>query len=147
MKVDPRTGELVFFELNPRLSRSNYFVTGSGPNPAVAYVREWVLGLPATEHEVGGPQWSHVFTVVPRWIMNRYIIDRDLREQVRQLRRAHQLSNPLWNRAERHPRRIAYVFAHQVNQIRKYRTFYPREAQAKERAAIEGMPFPRGSVQ
>jgi len=144
MKVDPRTGELVFFELNPRLSRSNYYVTGSGLNPAVAYVREWVLGLPAVNEEASAPPRSHVFTVVPRWIMDRYIIDEDLRAVVKKLRRAKAVSNPLWNRVERHPRRLAYVAAHQLNQIRKYRHWYPREAQAKERAAIEGMPWPRG---
>jgi D-aspartate ligase len=144
MKVDPRTGELVFFELNPRLSRSNYFVTGAGPNPAVAYVRDWMLGLSATESEVGGPQRQHLFTVVPRWIQSRYVIDADLRATVKKLRRAGLVHNALWNRAERHPRRIAYVLAHQVNQIRKYRTFYPKTVQAAERASIEGMPFPRG---
>ena len=145
MKVDPRTGELVFFELNPRLSRSNYYVTGSGLNPAVAYVREWILGLPAVDEEAAAPPRSHVFTVVPKWIMDRYIIDEDIRSTVKGLRRAKGVSNPLWNPVEKHPRRLAYVAAHQLNQIRKYRTFYPREAQAKERKAIKGMPFPRGT--
>ncbi|MGC4175401.1 carboxylate--amine ligase [Demequina sp.] len=145
MKVDPRTGELVFFELNPRLSRSNYFVTASGVNPAVAYVRDWLLGLPPSEEECGGPQKQAVFTVVPRWIMDRYVIDADIRARVKALRRSGSVKNPLWNPAERHPRRLAYVAAHQLNQIRKYRTFYPRSVQAAEREAIEGMPFPRGS--
>ena len=144
MKVDPRTGELVFFELNPRLSRSNYFATGSGLNPAVAYVRDWMLGVAAEEPDVGGPQQPHLFTVVPRWIQSRYVIDADIRAKVKQLRKAREVSNALWNRAERHPRRIAYVLAHQVNQIRKYRTFYPKSVQAAERASVEGMPFPRG---
>ncbi len=144
MKVDPRTGELVFFELNPRLSRSNYFVTGAGPNPAVAYVRDWMLGLPASEDQVGGPQRQHVFTVVPRRIMNRYIIDADLRALVKKLRRQGLVHNPLRNSVERNPRRIAYVIAHQINQVRKYKRFYPPSVQAAERAAIAGMPYPRG---
>jgi len=77
--------------------------------------------------------------------MDRYIIDEDIRSTVKGLRRAKGVSNPLWNPVEKHPRRLAYVAAHQLNQIRKYRTFYPREAQAKERKAIKGMPFPRGT--
>jgi D-aspartate ligase len=72
------------------------------------------------------------------------VIDADLRATVKKLRRAGLVHNALWNRAERHPRRIAYVLAHQVNQIRKYRTFYPKSVQAAERASIEGTPFPRG---
>jgi len=144
MKVDPRTGELVFFELNPRLSRSNYFVTGAGPNPAVAYVRDWMFGLPATEDEVGGPQRQHVFTVVPRWIMSRYVIDADLRALVRKLRREGRMNHALWNPVERNPRRWFYVHAHQINQVRKYRQWYPKSVQAAERKSIEGMPWPRG---
>lgn len=136
MKVDPRTGQLVFFELNPRLSRSNYYVTGSGVNPAVAYVREWILGLPPVDPEEGAPQHAHLFHVVPRWIINRYVIDDDAKQAIKQLRRKGWVTNPLWNREDRLPRRIAYVAAHQLNQIRKYRTYYPRSQQLEERAAI-----------
>ncbi|WP_234986515.1 carboxylate--amine ligase [Demequina sp. NBRC 110055] len=132
MKVDPRTGEVVLFELNPRLSRSNYYVTGSGFNPAVAYVRDWVLGADAVVASDPATR-EHVFTVVPRALMRRYLIDADVKAAVARARKAGAVSNPLWNRAERQPRRWAYVAAHQLNQIKKYRTWYPRSRQQAER--------------
>lgn len=136
MKLDPRTGQTVLFELNPRLSRSNYYVTGSGFNPAVAYVRDWILGTDAVQD--GDPATrEHLFTVVPRTLLRRYLLDDDVKAAVRRVTRAKAISNPLWNRRERQPRRWAYVAAHQLNQVKKYRTWYPRSTQRAERAQAE----------
>lgn len=44
LKVDPRDGRTVFFELNPRLGRSHYYVTAAGRNTLEMYVREYVEG-------------------------------------------------------------------------------------------------------
>ncbi|SEJ58238.1 ATP-grasp domain-containing protein [Demequina mangrovi] len=140
MKVDPRTGETVYFELNPRLSRSNFFVTGAGINPAVAYVREHVLGLPAIDDAYPPQQRQTLFTILPRPLVMRYLIDKDTRTLARRLYRRRRVSHALWSRAERAPRRIAYLAAHQLNHVRKYRRWYPRTAQAAERASIAGMP-------
>lgn len=38
LKYDPRDGSVKFFELNPRLGRSNYYVTGTGHNAVSYYV-------------------------------------------------------------------------------------------------------------
>ena len=43
----------------------------------------------------------------------------------RPLLRAGRATNPLWYRAERDPRRIAYLVIAQLNQFRKYRRHYP----------------------
>lgn len=136
MKVDPRTGETVFFELNPRLSRSNSYVTGAGRNPAVAYVREWILGVdPVADSDPA--ERPHLFTVVPRALVRRYVIDADVRAAIKRLYRSGGVTNPLRNRRERQPRRWAYVLAHQVNQVRKYRQWYPKALQLRERAAAD----------
>ncbi|WP_084074710.1 hypothetical protein [Demequina sp. NBRC 110052] len=136
MKMDPRTGEMVFFELNPRLSRSNFFVTSSGLNPAVAYVRDWILDEPVVSPGERGEPYSSLFTVVPTALMRGYLLDEDVRRAIRALPRR-RVMNPLWNPRETHPRRLAYVAANQLNHFRKYRTFYPRAMQRAERAAAE----------
>jgi D-aspartate ligase len=133
MKVDPRTGEMVFFELNPRLSRSNYYVTGAGLNPAVAYVRDWVLNEPVVAEGESGNARPSLFMVVPRALMWRYLLDEDVKRQVRALRRKGAIVNPLWNRRERNLKRLAFVLANQANHFRKYRRFYPRNVQLAER--------------
>lgn len=141
MKVDARTGETVYFELNPRFSRSNWFVTGSGINAAVAYVREYVLGLPVAGDGYPPPRREALFTILPRPLVMRYLLDRGMRRLVRRLYRRGRVAHALVTGVERAPRRLAYLAAHQLNHVRKYRRWYPRATQAKERDAIRGLPF------
>lgn len=147
MKVDARTGETVYFEVNPRLSRSNFFVTGSDVNPAVAYVREHVLGLPVTGDGYPPRPRPTLFTILPRPLVMRYLVDASSRRKVRAMYRRGAVSHALWNRAERAPRRIAYLLAHQLNHVRKYRTWYPKAQQAAERAELAGLPHAREAVE
>ncbi|NLF04983.1 MAG: carboxylate--amine ligase [Actinomycetales bacterium] len=135
LKVDPRDGRTVFFELNPRLGRSNYYVTAAGRNTAEAYVREYLEQRAGLEREDGTglveQQATHLYTVLPRPLLLRYVFDRALRGRARGLFRQRRVSNPLWYSAERHPRRIAYVIANQVNQFRKFARHYPLSALEK----------------
>lgn len=201
IKVDPVDGTYRFFELNPRLGRSNYYVTAGGHNPATYYVTEHVDGLdvgtllggaPARDgcpdderwaagfaawasrqphgpagkqalcdaltrlpdHELKGllstearPGWMdtltrpddgplrdvvlasdvHLYTVLPHRLLLSYL-DGPLREQTEALIAAGAVTNPLWYRHDRDPRRLAYLAAAQVNQLRKYRRYHPRHA-------------------
>lgn len=127
LKHDPRDGRTVFFELNPRLGRSNLYVTAGGRNTAELYVREHLLGLdPMPEGASVHLEGSHLYTVLPRWLLRRYVASRALRAEVRALGRRGRATNPLYYRAETSPRRWAYVLANQVNQVRKYRRHYVR---------------------
>ena len=72
MKIGPRAGELVVFELTSQVSRSNYPVTGTGPNPTGTYARDSILGPSIEALGVGGPPWPNLFTAVPRLIKNRH---------------------------------------------------------------------------
>jgi D-aspartate ligase len=126
LKYDPRDGRTVFFELNPRLGRSNFYVTAAGRNTAELYVREHLQGLePLPPGSVEEPDVQHLYTVLPRRLLLRYVADPALRRRAAGLFRAGRATNPLWYRAERDPRRIAYLIAAQLNQLRKYRTHYP----------------------
>ncbi len=132
LKVDPRDGRTVFFELNPRLGRSNYYVTAAGRNTALAYVHEYLEQRESLEPDDAGglaeQQTTHLYTVLPRPLLLRYVFDRELRARTRSLYRRRRVSNPLWYAAERNPRRIAYVLANQVNQFRKFSRHYPLSA-------------------
>ncbi len=132
LKHDPRDGSTVFFELNPRLGRSNFYLTAGGRNTAELYVREHVQGLdplpPGATPQLDEP---HLYTVLPRWLLRRYIADPALRGRVRSLGRMRRATNPLWYRAETDPRRLAYLVIAQANQVRKYRTYYSRPTLAQ----------------
>ncbi|WP_336921446.1 carboxylate--amine ligase [Aquipuribacter sp. SD81] len=133
LKVDPRTGRTVFFELNPRLGRSNFYVAAGQTDPVAPYVREYVRGL--DPYPPGSPEHAepgHLFTVLPRPLLLRYL-DEDLRARVRAAYRAGHVHNPLWYSAERDPRRLAYLAASHANQYRKFARHYPvGEARARQ---------------
>jgi len=126
LKHDPRDGSTVFFELNPRLGRSNFYITAAGRNTAELYVREYLEGRPPLpEGEPAELTTAHLYTVLPLRLLLRYLADPQQRAQVRALVRSGRVTNPLWYRAERDPRRIAYLLLAQLNQFRKFRRHYP----------------------
>lgn len=139
LKHDPRTGQDVFFELNPRLGRSNYYLAAGQLDPVAPYVREHLLGqdpFPPGSPAEGEP--GHLFTVLPRALLMRYLQDPGLRERVRRAYREGKVHNPLWYRAERDPRRLAYLAASHANQVRKFARHYPL-AEARARALQPGV--------
>lgn len=138
LKLDPRTGRCVFFELNPRLGRSNHYVTAGGLNPVVPYVREHLHGadpVPPAAGRHGEP--GNLFTVLPRRLLERYVDDPDVLERLDAAYRVGGVHDPLRNPAERDPRRLAYVAAARVNQFRKFARYHPVD-QARAAAAVPG---------
>lgn len=138
LKYDPRDGRTVFFELNPRLGRSNFYITAAGRNTAELYVREYLQQLdPLPDGAPDQLATEHLYTVLPRPLLLRYVADRALRARARGLMRRGRATNPLWYRAERDPRRWLYLLLAQLNQFRKYRRYYPL---ATALAARDGGP-------
>lgn len=119
-KLDPRTGAHVFFEINPRIGRNNYYVTAAGLNPA-EFVAADLAGS-----DVAPQRASTVilYSVVPVALLRRYLPDAELRRAVGALaRRA--LARPLFAPSDRHPQRLAGIVALTLNYWRKFRTYYP----------------------
>ena len=144
VKVDPRDGRHVFFELNARLGRSNHYVGAGGQNPVEPYVREHLLGLdPLPAGAGGGDGEEYLFTVLPPALLLRYVADPALRAEVRRLVRSGRVTDPLRYRGERDPRRLAYVLAARLNQVRKFRTHYPV---ARARAVRAAAAAPAGGT-
>jgi len=128
LKVDPRDGRSVFFELNPRLGRSNYYVSAGGQNPLELYVREHLQGLdPLPPGAPAEPDEERLYTVLPPALLLRYVADPALRARVRALVRSGRAVDPLRYGPEKDPRRLAYVAAAHLNQVRKFRRHYPLE--------------------
>lgn len=120
-KRDSRTGTHVFFEVNPRIGRNNYYVTAAGANPA-AFVEADLDGRDITPVRTTG---EVLYSVVPLALLRRYLVDRDLRRRVVDVARRG-IAHPLFAPADRAPRRLATVMAVTMNYWRKYRTHYPR---------------------
>lgn len=122
VKIDPRDGSAQFFEVNPRIGRNNYYVTAAGANPVRFLVEDRVDG---TEVEPVVVEREVLYSIVPYRLLRRYVLDPDLRAKVDALQRAGRTAHPLRYRAERRLRRRFYVLAAAVNQVRKFRRYYP----------------------
>ncbi|MDO5727843.1 MAG: hypothetical protein Q4Q03_07955, partial [Bowdeniella nasicola] len=127
IKIDPRTGEAMIFEMNARLGRAHHYLTAAGSNPATYYLRDWVDGEVLTEVEQVAP--GFLYTVVPLSLLLTYVPER--RGELLRLVARRKVASPLFNTAERHPKRWAYAAAAMANQWRKFLRYYPPRQRGK----------------
>lgn len=119
LKYDSRDGKYKFLEINVRLGRSNFYVTGSGFNTVKWIVEELVYGneLPYTIADN-----ENLFTVVPKGIIMRYLKSNpEELARVKRLWKEKKVSYPLNYKIDMNPVRAFYVIAAYFNQYRKYR--------------------------
>ncbi|MGL5865916.1 MAG: carboxylate--amine ligase [Dermatophilaceae bacterium] len=122
LKYDRRTGEYVFFEVNVRLGRSNFYVTAGGNNVSEWYVRDWVRHEPMEGVSIA--RGEHLFAFVPKYVVKRYVLDRGLRDKALGLMRAGRASDPNWYGPDLTLKRRAYNVAYHVNHVRKFREHF-----------------------
>jgi D-aspartate ligase len=122
VKVDPRDGSSRFFEVNPRIGRNNYYVTAAGANVARFLVEDRVLDR-AVEPVVVDTEV--LYSILPHRLLLKYVLDPALAGKVRGLIRAGRVAHPLRYRRDAGPRRRGYAFAAALNQVRKFRRYYP----------------------
>lgn len=84
IKYDSRDGSYRFFEINTRLGRSNFYVTGSGFN-VVKWIVDDLIYEKEFEGEVIADNVESLYTVVPKDVLTTYIKDDTLRERVKEL--------------------------------------------------------------
>jgi len=125
LKYDPRDGTVTFFELNPRLGRSNYYVTGTGHNAVSYYVDEYIRDALGPAGPIVESTAETVYSVVPvrtiKWALQGHP---DLWETVHRVIKAGGLRNPLHYRAERDPRRWVKVALGGISYDRKFHRYY-----------------------
>jgi len=126
-KVSSRTGERVFFEVNPRIGRNSYYVTAAGINVAGVAVRD-LLPHHDKETEPTEPAVASgeiLYSVAPYRLLQRYLLDPALKAKVAAAKARSGVFNPLDYRGDGSPRRRLYVKALGWRLARKYREFYP----------------------
>ncbi|MGP5672393.1 carboxylate--amine ligase [Brachybacterium alimentarium] len=136
LKYDRRDGRTKFFELNPRLGRSNYYITAGGHNPVTWYVDEHLRNALPTEGPGSGigedgiiqDQPEVLYTVVPTALVRRYTTQPEARAQLRRVLKARRVRNPLhYPEAETQPKRRGYALAAAANFVLKFQRHYRPE--------------------
>jgi D-aspartate ligase len=123
VKVDPRDGSFRFFEVNPRIGRNNYYLTAAGANPMRFLVEDRVHGR-AVEPVVVDTEI--LYSILPNRLLLRYVVDPALRATVVGLMKAGKVVHPLRYSEDASMKRRTYVQIALLNQVRKFRTYYPR---------------------
>ncbi|WP_082104601.1 carboxylate--amine ligase [Demequina soli] len=130
-KVSSRTGESVFFEVNPRIGRNNFYVTAAGVNVAEMVARDLLpeaLGdAPASPRT---PTDQVLYSVVPYRFLLRYLLDPELKARVVAAKRRHGVLHPLRYRGDASLKRRLWVRALDYRLVRKYREHYPRPTES-----------------
>ncbi|MCL3778360.1 MULTISPECIES: carboxylate--amine ligase [unclassified Actinomyces] len=121
VKVDPRTGEAVFFELNPRIGRNSFYMSAAGVNPMVVMISDLVDGRPGRRREA---RKEVLYSLVPLHLVLHQLDDTGLRRRV--LRLAPTAVDPLIDPRERSLRRRVLVSAQKLNHDLKFHRHHPR---------------------
>ncbi|MEI2826602.1 MAG: carboxylate--amine ligase [Dermatophilaceae bacterium] len=124
IKYDPRDGSFRFFEINVRLGRSNYYVTGAGHNVAEWMVRDLIRHEPMDGLLIS--RTEHLFTFVPKYVIKTFVRDRALRDKALALFAAGRWSDPQLYRPDLSLKRRAYLAAYGLNQIKKFYRYLGR---------------------
>lgn len=122
IKVDPRDGRAVFFEINPRIGRNNWYMTAAGHNPMSVMVADLV------DHERVEPQRVYnevLYSLVPDSLLLRYIRDEELLTRVKSIIADGRRMNPIEYSAEKSLIRRFIVALQKVNHYRKFARYYP----------------------
>lgn len=126
IKYDMRDGKFKYFEINTRLGRSNFYITGSGFN-AVKWIVDDLIYQKEFDDEIVIADRENLYTVVPKSIVLAYADTPELKEQVKRLYREGKVSNPIDYKAEKNIIHKLYVKYFMFNQKRRFNKFLKLE--------------------
>lgn len=120
LKYDTRDGSVRFFEVNPRLGRSNYYITGSGFPVSRWLVDDLIYNkeLPYTVADR-----KSLFTVVPKSVVLDYVKDPSIREEIKELYKTRHVARPLIFKKDKGLIHRLYHYLFVYRQMRKYYTY------------------------
>ncbi|MBP3223486.1 MAG: hypothetical protein J6M18_06135 [Actinomycetaceae bacterium] len=124
-KVDPRTNEVVFFEVNPRIGRNNYYVHASGASPAQAIAND----IKDVDTPVAYGQEEALYSTVPSRLLQKYLTPTE-KTKVRHLIKQKKYNHPLVYSTEQSLKRKIYILLSYAKHIYKYRKAYPKRTES-----------------
>lgn len=116
IKYDENTGDFYFFEVNVRLGRSNFYM-GSGN---INYLAPLVDSYIYHEKKIYDDYAEELYRIVPFYVIKKYVRDKSLIKQYRNLKR----NNPLDYKKDFLLKRKIYIYMALINHIRKFKKYY-----------------------
>ena len=123
VKIDPRDGRSLFFEINPRIGRNSYYMAAGGLNALEPMVYDLVEGKqlkPRTlKNEV-------LYSLVPFPLLLHYVSDKKVRARLWRLLWERKIVDPTLSKAEPSLSRSLLLHGQRLNQYRKFAKYYPK---------------------
>lgn len=121
IKYDERDGKYKFFEINVRLGRSNFYVTGSGFNTVKWIVNDYIYDN-LEDYTVADN--INLYSVVPKGVIMKYVPESDFKDLARKLFKEGKVTYPLLYKEDKNFKHNFYARAALLNQFRKFRKYF-----------------------
>ena len=120
IKYDERDGKYKFFEINVRLGRSNFYVTGSGFNHVKWIVDDYIYDN-VGDYTIADKE--HLYTVVPKSVIKNYVHDEDIKNKALALWKDGKATNPLLYSGDKSLKQRYYAYGAYYNYTRKFKRY------------------------
>lgn len=120
MKYDSRDGKYKVLEINPRQSRSGYYVSACGCN-LVEYLIDDLIYNKEKEFKI--IKEKLILSFVPKKIIKKYIKNENLIKEINKLIKNKKIVNPIKYRKDKGIKRKLYLFYRDLNYFKKYKKY------------------------
>lgn len=120
MKYDMRDGKYKVLEINPRQSRSGYYVCGTGHN-LVKYLIDDLIYNKEKKFKI--IKEKIVLSFVPKKIIEKYIENNKLKNEIKKIIINKRIVNPLRYNKDKGIKRKLYLLYRDFNYLKKYKNY------------------------
>ena len=120
MKYDSRDGKYKVLEINPRQSRSGYYVCATGHNLIEYLIDDLILNK---EKEFKIIKEKIVLSFVPKKIIKKYIENKKLKKEINKIIKNKKIVNPLKYNKDNTFKRKLYLLYIDFNYLKKYKKY------------------------
>ena len=120
IKYDERDNKYKVLEINPRQSRSGYYMAACGYNLVETLINDLIENK---KMEFKIIKEKYVLSFVPKKVINKYIENKKLKKEINNLIKNKKIINPLKYKEDMNFDRLKYMFLRDKNYIKKYRKY------------------------
>lgn len=120
MKYDFRDQKYKVLEINPRQSRSGYYVCASGNN-LIKYLIDDLIYNKEKEFKI--IKEKLVLSFVPKKIIKKYIENNKLKKEIKEIIKNRKIINPLKYKKDKNLKRKLYLLYRDFNYLKKYKKY------------------------
>lgn len=120
IKYDSRDKKYKVLEINPRQSRSGYYMAGCGYNLIETLINDLVENK---NMEFKIIKEKVVLSFVPKRIINKYIENKNLKKEINDILKTKKIIDPLNYEKDKNLKRKLYLFYRKINYMKKYKKY------------------------